>query len=285
MLSDSIGVKNNIPSRGVSVKGIDLKRIHEDKKTGFFWRAVAGFNPRGRLLSEQLQVQLPAKLLKNRRVFSLAETIRVLLLRPLMPGHRHNAHLFYQQRYGSLLLAGNPVVPVIVPRQTWLVAKSQQLHWQPKLSTLIGGKIIIAERHSVFCQLLFDYYAITHSVGDVYRGLPWSETHGACSGRSPPHECWQPDGRRDLFHTTHFFSATPEPCLVLFRKSRFGFWHIKLLAALLLLFILVAGLDALTGIQGYISLHTVSATGLLSGLIVGLAVIALVLLVMCMLRQ
>ena len=72
---------------------------------------------------------------------------------------------------------------------------------------------------------------------------------------------------------------------MLFRKSRFGFWHIKLLAALLLLFILLAGLDALTGIQGYISLPMISATGLLSGLIVGLALIALILLVMCMLRQ
>ena len=278
---DSIGVKNKIPPNRLTVDGVGHRRFEEDKRAGFFWRTVARFNQRGHLPAEQLQQHLPAKLLKNRRVFALAETIRVLLFRPLMVRHRRNARLFYRQHRGSLLLPGNPMVPVTVPRQTRLVAKSQQRPWQPTLSTLIGGKVIIAERHSVFCQLLFDYYAVSHS--DVYRGLPWPDS--ASGGRCHCHESWQPDGRHDRFHTSQFFRATPEPCLVLFRKSRFGFWHIKLLAALLLLFILLAGLDALTGIQGYISLHMISATGLLSGLIVGLALIALVLLVMCMLRQ
>ena len=277
---DSIGIKNKIPPNRLAVDGVGHRRFEEDKRAGFFWRTVARFNQRGHLPAEQLHQHLPAKLLKNRRVFALAETIRVLLFRPLMVQHRRNARLFYRQRHGTLLLAGNPMVPVTVPRQTRLLAKSQQ-PWQPTLSTLIGGKVIIAERHSVFCQLLFDYYAVPHS--DVYRGLPWPDS--ASGGGCHCHESWQPDGRRDLFHTSQFFRATPEPCLVLFRKSRFGFWHIKLLAALLLLFILLAGLDALTGIQGYISLHMISATGLLSGLIVGLALIALILLVMCMLRQ
>ena len=276
---DSIGVKNNTPPNRLAVDGVGHRRFEEDKRAGFFWRTVAGFNQRGRFLSGLHQEQVPSRALKNRRVFALAETIRVLLFCPLMVRHRHKAHLFYRQRDGSL--AGNPVVPL--PRQTWRVAKSQPLPRQPTLSMLIGGKVIIAERHSVFCQLLFDYYAVSHS--DVYRRLPWPETGGACDGRCHCHESWQPDGRHDRFHTSHFFRATPEPCLVLFRKSRFGFWHIKLLAALLLLFILLAGLDALTGIQGYISLPMISATGLLSGLIVGLALIALVLLVMCMLRQ
>ena len=282
MLSDSIGVKNKIPPNRLAVDGIGHRRFQEGRRTGFFWRSVAGFNQRGRLLADQHQERVPGKSLKNRRVFALADTVRVFLLRPLMLRRRYNSCLVCQRRFS---LPRKPALTVPAPPQTWLVAKGQRLPWQSGVGTLIGGKVIIAERHSVFCQLLFDYYAVPHSEGEAYRGSPWSENHGDCGGRFEPHKTWLPGDRCDLFHTNHFFSSTPEPCLVLFRKSRFGFWHIKMLAALLLLFILVAGLDALTGIQGYISIHTVSATGLLSGLIVGLAVIALVLLVMCMLRH
>ena len=277
---DSIGVKNKIPANRLAVDGVGHRRFQEDQRAGFFWRTVAGFNQRGRFLFGQRQEQVPSRSLKKRRVFVLPDTVRVFLLGPLR--RRYNTCLVCQRRFS---LPRKPVLTVPAPSQTWLVAKGQRLPWQSGVGALIGGKVIIAERHSVFCQLLFDYYAAAHSEGEAYRGSPWSETHGDCTGPYQPHKTWQPDNNCQLFHSNHLFSSTPEPCLVLFSKSRFGFWHIKVLAALLLLFILVAGLDALTGIQGYISVHMVSATGLLSGLIVGLAVIALVLLVMCMLRQ
>ena len=290
MLSDAIGAKTKIPANGHAVVGIDRRASHNGKTVGFFWRTVADFSQRGRLLPNGYQKQAIAKSLRSRRICALADVIYLYAFCPVMLRYRRSDYQAYRRSrfIGKLTFS----VGTQRPQSTWVRTKNQPLPWQTGRdvligNALIGNKVIIAERHSVFCQLLFDYYAAARPPGEpscctAHRPdffYDYAERCPPQEGREAPGD--DPRG----FYDARFFSTASEPCLVLFRKSRFGFWHIKVLAALLLLFILTAGLDALTGIQGYCSLHTLSAAGLLSGLIVALAMVALLVLVMCLLRR
>lgn len=283
MLSDAIGAKSKIPSAGRAVVGADRTAHRGSKTVSFFWRTVAGSGQHNRLLVNECPEQVVAKSLRNRRIKAVADRVRWCFFRPVMLRQRRNPRLVYCSRPG---FTGRQQVPAQAQRLSpaWLLARGQPVAWPKGQGALIGNKVIIAERHGVFCQLLFDYYAVA---GERHCTSPWPEV---CSGygencQPSPEDGWRPCDNSRMLYDARCFSAAPEPCLVLFRQSRFGLWHIKLLAALLLLFILVAGLDAFTGIQGYVSLHSVSAAGFLSGLIVALAVIALLVLVMCMLRR
>ncbi len=286
MLSDSIGAKTRIPSAGRAVVRVEHTAHRGSKTVSFFWRTVAGFSQHNRWLVNECPGQVVAKSLRNRRIKVVADGVRWCFFRPVILRQRHNPCFAYCSRPR---FTGRQKIPLQAQRLSpaWLLAGGQPLAWPKGQGALIGNKVIIAERHGVFCQLLFDYYAVTQPAGERHCTSPWPEV---CCGYGEncqqfPEDGWRPCDNPRLLYDARLFSAAPEPCLVLFRQSRFGLWHIKLLAALLLLFILVAGLDAFTGIQGYISLHSVSAAGFLSGLIVALAVIALLVLVMCMLRR
>jgi len=284
---DAIGAKTKISSGGHAVVRIDPRAARDGKAVGFCWRSVAGSGQHRRLLADECQGQAVAKPLRSRRISVLADAVRWCFFRPVMLRYRRNGYFAYRRSSQSRLI-GKRALPVRAqrPQSTWLVAKDRPLAWRTGQGALIGNKVIIAERHGVFCQLLFDYYAVAQPAGEPCRTSHWPDVFCDYGENCQPQEDrWQAGDNPHRFYDARFFSTAPEPCFVLFRKSRFGFWHIKLLAALLLLFVLVAGLDALTGIQGYFSLHTLSAAGLLSGLIVALAVIALLVLVMCMLRR
>ncbi len=290
MLSDAIRTKTKIPSGGHAVVRTDRRAFRNGKTVGFFWRTVADFSQRGRLLANGCQKPAIAKSLRSRRICALADGIYLCSFRPVMLRYRRSDCLAYRRfRFiGKLTLSAGTQRS----QSTLVGTKNQPLPWRTGRdiligNALIGNKVIIAERHSVFCQLLFDYYAVARPLGEP----PYCTAHRPdffydYAERCPSQEGrWPPGDDPRGFYDARFFSTASEPCLVLFRKSRFGFWHIKLLAALLLLFILTAGLDALTGIQGYCSLPTLSAAGLLSGLIVALAMVALLVLVMCLLRR
>ncbi|USE37574.1 hypothetical protein [Endozoicomonas sp. SCSIO W0465] len=100
----------------------------------------------------------------------------------------------------------------------------------------------------------------------------WPE--GAVEGKNPgEHPC--------SVKGSYFVGKDNDSGFVMVRTFRFGLWNIKLLTALLLLFLLITILDAFTGIRGYVSMVSPSALELLSGLIIALGMMAMALMVLC----
>lgn len=195
--------------------------------------------------------------------------------------------------------------------------------WQVGHGMIIGGKAIFPENDLVYFQLCLDYYAnsANHpawqgassrydplrphcdlSCGDHARtlygdynqnrvmdcfeecsGQCWPEGAGEQCKHPGKHPCFCNGNLNGTFNGNYFYGKNSYSRFVMGRQFPFGLRSIKLLTALLLFLLLIAVLEEFTGIRGYVSIVSLSALELLSGLIIALGMMAMILLVLCVL--
>lgn len=114
-------------------------------------------------------------------------------------------------------------------------------------------------------------------------GQCWPEGAGEQCKRPGKHPCFCNGTLNGTFNGNYFYGKDSYSGFVMGRKFRFGLRSIKLLTALLLFFLLITVLEEFTGIRGSASIVSLSASELLSGLIIALGVMAMILLVLCVL--
>lgn len=207
---------------------------------------------------------------------------------------------------------------VIAGRNSSLPAKRtpKERVWQPGHPMVIGGKAIFPDRDAVLFQLYVDCHRRSEN-SPTLPGAPsrndqlyWPAFSQACGGSSPDltgdgqwrrelmTDCSEkqyagvgsePMGQHDNIgndchsNDPYLLCKGREQGFAVYRKLRFGFWSIKLIAALLLFALLVAGLETFTQTHGLLPMGKLSAYELLSGMMSALAVMVVALLVMCVL--
>lgn len=182
---------------------------------------------------------------------------------------------------------------------------------------IIGDKAIFPDSDLVFFQLCLDYYADyrKNTNHPARQGLPsrydplqrpscgdhamtlYGEYNQnrvmdcpvgcpcRCCSEGAGRHCRSPGKYPCFFNGAYSFGKDRNSVFVMGRKFRFGLWNIKLLTALLIFFLLITVLEGITGIRGSVSVASLSALELLSGLIIALGMMAMALLVLCVLMK